>query len=439
MNNIENTTQHSTERNGSCDAMPDLTRLRYFHGQMLGANDLQTEQKYFSDKLKLHNRCLHGYGTVCGLKVVAEPVSRDCDPQPQQQQQPTPPRARVRIECGLALDCEGNELVVRQTLPVDLWDLLDDAERRRVGDTLAKDGKARVYLSICYCVQMLDPVRPVVPDACSAVTECVYSKLRDSVRVKVSTERLREDHCRDNCCEKCQDKCLLLAAIDLFKDRPVGEAEIHNDVRRWITLYEAATITGINWSHGAAYTPSEAKNILQRGGVIINFSRPVLSETITDGVCDLWVIEGGRGRSGNIYNMAGTLVLPMDAHGNVFPTTTFVTFRQMTGETLQDGDRVLIILRADFILDECCRPLDGNHAGARVPYTRSDKQRDRLRNGREITQQKCLAPPHRYGPWTSGNGSPGGTFESWFYIKSPPEEPAYRDADADQDAGADQA
>src|ERR1700716_2397289 len=64
----------------ACDSMPDFTRLRYFHGQMLGAQDFQNEQDYFREKLKLLNRCLQGYGTVCGLKVIAVTDDPDCKP-----------------------------------------------------------------------------------------------------------------------------------------------------------------------------------------------------------------------------------------------------------------------------------------------------------------------------------------------------------------------
>src|SRR5215470_12791998 len=239
---------NNPDRKSACDSMPDLARLRYFHGQMLIANDLQAEQDYFREKLKLHTRCLHGYGTVCGLKVVAVEPDSECDPQTQQQasqqqqapQQPQQQRqpACVRIECGLALDCEGNELLVRQPLVVDLWHELTDAERKQIEDKLDQNHKATLYLSLCYCVQPIDPVRPVLPDACGAVSECVFSKLRDSVRVKVTIDRPHEDHCRNNCCEKCEDKCLLLAAIDLEKGQPVTDARINNAVRRWIAVYE---------------------------------------------------------------------------------------------------------------------------------------------------------------------------------------------------------
>jgi hypothetical protein len=409
------TQQYPTEtpHNTTCQSMPDLTRLRFFHGQMLGANDLQTEQKYFQDKLKLHNRCLHGYGTVCGLRVVEVKNDPDCPPSAGQQAEHVP--ACVQIECGMAIDCEGNELVVQHAPKVDLWNALSQDDKDQIDR--AEYGRGRLYLSICYCVQPIEPVRPVLPDACGSVSECVYSKLRDSVSVKVTLKNPQEHHCRNNCCDKCSDRCLLLAAIDFEKGKAVSEAHIYNDVRRWLSLYEAVTITSINWYHGALYPSTDARNLLQRDGLIINFSRPVLTETITDGVVDVWVIEGGLGRSGNIYNLGGRLVLPRDAAGNTLPTTTVLKFRQTTRESLQEGDRVLVILRADFILDECCRPVDGNHIGGRVPHIDGDHARPRLRNGQPIEQRHCLTMPQRYGPWVSGNRSAGDQFESWFYIK----------------------
>lgn len=415
MDNAENMTSKELPGDepydAACNSMPDLTRMRYFHGQMLAANDLQTEQQYFHEKLKLHNRCLHGYGTVCGLKVVEVEKQSDCAPSNDKQAQKIP--TCVQIECGLALDCQGNELVVRRPLIVHLWDELTEIERSQINNS--SDKKARIYLSICYCVQPLDPVRPVLPDACGAVSECVYSKLRDAVRVKVSLEKPDKNHCRNNCCDKCADKCLLLAAIDFEKGKAVTAALIRNDVRRWVTLYEPVTITGISWVHDAPnYTVREAAKMLQKQGLTIRFSRPVLKETITKGIFDVWVLEGGRGRNANLYYVDGDVT--------IHPNLRQLVFRQSSGEKLQDGDRVMITVRAEFILDECCRPVDGNHVGGRVPllpeYT--DNKPDQ---SPYPARTSCIDPPNRYGPWTSGNGSPGGNFESWFYIK----EPAYAD------------
>src|SRR5262245_1582740 len=72
---------HSHAAQGACSPVPEFKRLKYFYGQMLGAYDFQVEQSYFRDKLMLHNRCLHGYGVICGLKVVPEPTEHECDPQ----------------------------------------------------------------------------------------------------------------------------------------------------------------------------------------------------------------------------------------------------------------------------------------------------------------------------------------------------------------------
>lgn len=380
---------HQTH-NSACDSMPNFTRLRYFHGQMLVANDLQTEQDYFREKLKLLNRCLEGYGTVCGLNVVHIKEDAECEPareydpkqqseshhgqqgeeydQGQKYDQETQqsdqkdydrkhekrPGACVEIECGLALDCEGNELVVRHPIRVDLWHHLSDADRKHLREAIEKEGRPRprVYLSICYCVQPIDPVRPVIPDACNAVSECVYSKLRDTVKVKVSLHKPDTDHCRDNCCEKCKDKCLLLAMILFEKGKPIV---VRNDVRRWITTYEPVTITGVNWVHGATnYTPMEARKILQDDGLTIQFSRPILTETVTKGVVDVLIFQGGRGQHGGIYYLDGEVSTPDDRH---------VVFKYTARETLQNNDRVFVIVRTDFILDKCCRPVDGNHTG----------------------------------------------------------------------------
>src|SRR5262249_28039999 len=57
-----------------------LDRLNYFYGQMLGVRDFQSEQRFFREKHKLHNRCLHGHGFVCGLKVTAIPPEKVAPP-----------------------------------------------------------------------------------------------------------------------------------------------------------------------------------------------------------------------------------------------------------------------------------------------------------------------------------------------------------------------
>jgi len=194
----------------------------------------------------------------------------------------------------------------------------------------------------------------------------------------------------------------------------VTDEDIHNDVRRWVTLYEPVTITGVSWVHGADnYTPEEAAKMLQDQGLTIDFSRPILPETIAKGVVDVFVFEGGKGRHAGAYYLDGDV----SVHNN-----QRIVFKQTSDEELEDGDRVLITVRADFILDECCRPVDGNHVGGRVPLLESFAD-NVPGQGAPPAFTRCLQPPRRYGSWTSGNGSPGGAFESWFYIKRPQRQP----------------
>src|SRR5260370_8556131 len=91
------------------------------------------------------------------------------------------PRTQIRIGCGLALDCAGNELIVRRALLVDLAARLSAADLERV-----KRQPQNIYVSLCYCAQPVDPARPALSDACGVTPECVYGKWRDPVLRYVS-------------------------------------------------------------------------------------------------------------------------------------------------------------------------------------------------------------------------------------------------------------
>lgn len=71
-----------------------LQRVNYFFGQVLGEDDFRTEQNYFIAKHRLHNRHVHGWGVVNGLKVSVDKSNI------------------VHVSPGIAIDCAGNELLV---------------------------------------------------------------------------------------------------------------------------------------------------------------------------------------------------------------------------------------------------------------------------------------------------------------------------------------
>lgn len=438
-----------------CADLPELKRLNYFFGQMLGVNDFRTEQHYFREKLKLHNRCLHGYGTVCGLVLAPVPGEQECEPDSaheqaelqakiaalaaelerarmandgaaeaaagaeleqlrrRQQQQPDggcaqPAPARVVLGCGLALDCEGNEIIVRRPCDFDPWQLLSEDDRKQVRDSGASG--TDLYLSICYCEQPVDPVRPVAPSACGPGAECSPGKLRDAFRLRLSAAAPPPDERCETCCSSCDDACLVLAVLRGYRKGQPPKS-IDNSIRRVVaTAYPATTITGISWTHGATYTGDEAAAILgspEGGGIQVDFSRPVLASTLTDGVVDIWLIEGGRTRKAGVNHLEGEF----DDFGGAETVTSF-RFAYQGDENLDPGDRVMITIRCAFILDECCRPVDGAHVGGRVPLIAGYEEFDR-----STPAAHCQIKPPGYGPWTSGAGTPGSTFESWFYLE----------------------
>ena len=453
-----------TKTNGTCLEFPELRRLNYFFGQMLSPQDFQTEQSFFREKLKLHNRCLHGYGVVCGLLVKPIPIPKECGAKEEAEEkalweelekllaqkaaappsaEPSDldaesetlrrklgdfyrsncreePRTCVEIECGLALDCHGNELIVRRPMKIDLLQWLSPADYQRV-----KQGAHELYISLCFCEQPIDPSRPVLSGTCGATPDCSYGKSQEGVRVIVTVDPPAADTRCETCCEPCCDGCLLLARIDcFFPGHELHEDHIHNGVRRPLGVYQPTTVTGVSWRIGHRYTPQQARQLMGTHdrhespgtGLEIRFSRPVLASTIHRGVLDTWVIAGGRGQAGNIYNKSGEFVdKPKDG------LVDRIFYRDTTDETLEPGDRVLVILRTGFILDKCCRAIDGENIGGKVPLLHEYAEKFGLRE--QPRHDECCLPPKGYGPWTSGNGTPGGTFESWFFIREQEREP----------------
>jgi hypothetical protein len=87
-----------------CD-IPAFERNAYYTGKLLTARDLNAEQRYFRDKLRLHYAALHGWGVVCGLKVKPHPYC---------------PKLKIVVEEGFAIDSCGREIRVLEEFAVSL-------------------------------------------------------------------------------------------------------------------------------------------------------------------------------------------------------------------------------------------------------------------------------------------------------------------------------
>jgi DNA-binding beta-propeller fold protein YncE len=116
-----------------CDLATD-ERLNYFTGQFLAERDFRAEQEYQIGKHRQHNRYLHGYGTVCGLKIV---------------EHPNPECQVVILEPGLALDCCGREIVVKEKVYIDLVKLFA-AQNIDLNSNIDPQEKNHLLFSLCY-------------------------------------------------------------------------------------------------------------------------------------------------------------------------------------------------------------------------------------------------------------------------------------------------
>jgi hypothetical protein len=453
------------EKTDLCVPMPDFERLQFYYGRNLTVADLQSEQRYFLEKLRLHTRCFHGMGIVCGLGVAPVPPRDDCESDEDRRRQEVErelhhiesklskleqeegydderkklaaeqeqlqreserwrcdhhhrksPPVCVTVDCGWAVDCEGREIIVRSPQVVDLRSLLSREDRREIEQ--AEHGNCEappvVELTICYCEQQTYPTRPIVQDNCDLPQKCKYGRVREGYRFRASLTHQPPDTRCSNCCEPCETECVVLARISWPIDDPLEAADIDWRPRREVSVYQAAVIDGISWVHGAHYDPADAKTLLgteQRAyartdGIEIHFSKPVYAETLQPGVVDLWRVQGGKGLAAVISQIDGSYVGKPDSG-----LIDSVKFRDDSGETLNAGDRVLIQVRANFILDACCRPVDGEHVGGLVPQLADYKDAVPARS--VPPRPPCADRPR---PWTSGNGRPGAVFESWFYI-----------------------
>ncbi len=118
-------------------------RLNYVLGQVLGVKDFQQEQTYFLHQNRLHNRSLHGYGTVWGLAVTDVNAGEDLE---------------IQVAPGFALDTQGREVWVDtlQCAKLNTWlaaTSTTDPEKSN-WETLQpiaeESATVAVYVTLCY-------------------------------------------------------------------------------------------------------------------------------------------------------------------------------------------------------------------------------------------------------------------------------------------------
>jgi DNA-binding beta-propeller fold protein YncE len=115
--------------------IPQLARNHFFTGKLLVERDFVDEQRYFVGKDRRHNQQLHGWGTVCGLKVKQHPNEACQD-------------TYVLIEPGTAIDCCGREILVRREEYFDFRARLEEIWKEQKGAEAVPDDQKHT-LQIC--------------------------------------------------------------------------------------------------------------------------------------------------------------------------------------------------------------------------------------------------------------------------------------------------
>lgn len=427
-------TQHAVMASALGSGGIATERNRYFTGKYMSARDFADEQAYHVSHQRLHNRLLHGWGVVCGLRVVPHP-SRKC-------------LTWAVVRAGVAMDCYGRDLVLHEDTAINLGPMLPAPPPAPEGETpvpVEQPKPTWLVLGARYKEVPLECVPALYDEGICDPTRHEANRVREVVELKVykleqfapfadqwpGTVWHAADEagapadtgcagCRNDCDDTVpgpvgvclQPACMIDDVVPLAIIRPIA----FDESRRWTASLvgrrelpkppEFLThIVETSWPHGGSVRLSQLQ---EWGGKLwVRFDRKLLpppeasaADSIGSGVNEFTFLvqyyEGGQQRDVELLPHANNNppgIDPDDPCVAVFTLDSDVYERGLRGrpnDTLPAHTRIYITLKCDFILDCNQLPVDGNHLGGVLP---------------------------------SGDGVPGGTFESWFEIGEEPAEP----------------
>jgi hypothetical protein len=359
-----------------------MERMRWFTGRFMTARDLRDEQRFHVGRRQLHNRLFHGHGVVCGL-VVSRNARRECS-------------TWVWIESGIALDCCGRELINERRAAFS-WPLPESPT--------APPAYEEVVLCMVYD-EVATECAPTIIDDCCGPLRNEPSRIRESVRFELrspdelpgcwpqpgpSEPVVRED-CDDSAspigCLEPLCPCGGCVPLALLSRQDGGEIEI--DRLRPTTNPPADFLTHIarlNWTHGGTVTLDELA--ADGGRLVVEFDRRVDpgDDSFATGINRFTF----RGEYGGLEEELE--FLPCDSANPPQlqdGTKAVFTIRDdfwrsppRSRRSTLAGQWVYVTLLCDFIVDCHGNAVDGQHLRGRVP---------------------------------TGDGTPGGTFRSWFWV-----------------------
>jgi hypothetical protein len=184
---------HSHTDTDACASTGVLERPRYYARQLLTPAELTLEQQYFRDKMRRHNRLLHGWGVVCGAGVCLIPKD-DSGQNPTTGQNVPPDQAKpwvVRVQPGYILGPYGDEILIDREVVFDLRTCGLTGVTGEPGepadpwcaDVYVQRQDGPLFVAVRYKEMQSRPVR-VQPAGCGCdETQCEYSRWRDGYEI----------------------------------------------------------------------------------------------------------------------------------------------------------------------------------------------------------------------------------------------------------------
>ncbi len=155
-------------------------RPRYYARQLVTPDDMTLEQEYFREKMRRHNRFLHGWGVVCGAKVVAADSSKN--------------PWKVIVQRGYLLSPCGDEIFIETDQCIDVRTPCTPAPPAPSDCQEAQPTpppNATQYVAVQYTECQTRLVRVRVGGCGCEDSVCEYTRFRDSYRICIL------DHCPD--------------------------------------------------------------------------------------------------------------------------------------------------------------------------------------------------------------------------------------------------
>lgn len=149
-------------------------RVNYSLGLVLGVDEFLQEQTYFMEGDRLHNRLLHGYGTLCGLQVSER--SGASGPE-------------ILVQPGIAVDPQGQTINVPSPQCVSLNDWLgQEINRQKVEEASGSPpGPVELYVVLCYRECRTDNV-PIPGSPCRTEEDSTSpSRIADDFELRLVT------------------------------------------------------------------------------------------------------------------------------------------------------------------------------------------------------------------------------------------------------------